>query len=226
MNAKQERSSRGSASSGGTSAWKKILLPIWPLIWVFQAFYKHFLSYVTGRILRDEDRIYSIRFVWYNDSVYLHPMIWGSLLCGLAAKYQWLGSGWLLLIWFALLLICFLTIMYNFDVIKASVLALAMAAFMGLAYFSTMEFELNPLRALATHIKELNASVTTGFYTIAAYVFSILIFFEIAWAWLFHRVEIDESYVYEHRFMRGTAREPIFARGLKRETKDSSISTR
>jgi len=40
------------------------------------------------------------------------------------------------------------------------------------------------------------------------------------WAWLFHRVEIDESYVYEHQFMVSTTREPIFARGLKRETRD------
>ena len=40
------------------------------------------------------------------------------------------------------------------------------------------------------------------------------------WAWLFNRVELDESYVYEHRFLQGTSREPIFARGLKRETKD------
>ncbi len=41
---------------------------------------------------------------------------------------------------------------------------------------------------------------------------------EVVWAWLFHRVEIDESYVYEHQFLRATTREPIFARGLKRET--------
>jgi hypothetical protein len=43
---------------------------------------------------------------------------------------------------------------------------------------------------------------------------------EVSWAWLFNRVELDESYVYERRFMQSTTREPIFARGLKRETKD------
>ena len=37
---------------------------------------------------------------------------------------------------------------------------------------------------------------------------------------MFHRVEIDESYVYEHQFLKVSTREPIFARGLKRETRD------
>ena len=51
-------------------------------------------------------------------------------------------------------------------------------------------------------------------------MFAVLIFAEVAWAWLFNRVELDESYVYEHKFMKSTTREPIFARGLKRETRD------
>ena len=42
--------------------------------------YKNWLSYLFGRVLRDESRIYSIKFIWYGDSVYLHPMIWGSVV--------------------------------------------------------------------------------------------------------------------------------------------------
>jgi two-component system sensor histidine kinase KdpD len=48
----------------------------------------------------------------------------------------------------------------------------------------------------------------------------LLIVAEVVWAWMFNRVELDESYVYEHRFLKSTTREPIFARGLKRETRD------
>ena len=77
-----------------------------------------------------------------------------------------------------------------------------------------------PPRIVAHHIQRLGPTVSPGFYIVVAYVFAALIAAEVIWAWLFNRVEIDESYVYEHRCMQSTSREPIFARGLTRETKD------
>jgi hypothetical protein len=85
---------------------------------------------------------------------------------------------------------------------------------------ATVELAWNPLTAVAAHVRLLDASVSPGFFVAAAYVFTALISAEVVWAWLFHRVEIDESYVYEHQFMKTSTREPIFARGLKRETRD------
>ena len=193
---------------------------IWPLAKVWNGFSTHFLSYLIGQVVRDRDRIYRIRFVWYGDSIYLHPMIWGSLaLFGLTAGGV-LTAGWALLAWFVALFVCYITILYNFDIIRCSILATGIVAFFGLAHFSTVELAWNPLTAVANHVRLLDASVSPGFFVAAAYVFTALISAEVVWAWLFHRVEIDESYVYEHKFMKTSTREPIFARGLKRETRD------
>lgn len=192
----------------------------WPVLKVWRAFYHHFLSYLMGRVVRDRNRIYRIRFVWYGDSIYLHPMIWGSLaLFGLTAGNV-ITAGWALLVWFVALFVCYITILYNFDIIRCSILATGIVAFFGMAHFATVELAWNPLTAVADHIQGLEAAVTPGFFAAAAYVFAALISAEVVWAWLFHRVEIDESYVYEHQFMRVSTREPIFARGLKRETRD------
>ncbi|MDG2359240.1 MAG: hypothetical protein P8M20_06265 [Planctomycetaceae bacterium] len=151
---------------------------------------------------------------------YLHPMIWGSLaLFGLTAGGV-LTAGWALLAWFVALFVCYITILYNFDIIRCSILATGIVAFFGLAHFSTVELAWNPLTAVANHVRLLDASVSPGFFVAAAYVFTALISAEVVWAWLFHRVEIDKSYVYEHQFMKTSTREPIFARGLKRETRD------
>jgi len=160
-----------------------ILTPLavifWPVAKVWNGFYTHFLSYLIGRVVRDRDRIYRIRFV-----------------------------------------VCYITILYNFDIIRCSILATGIVAFFGLAHFATVELAWNPLTAVAEHVRLLDASVSPGFFVAAAYVFAALISAEVVWAWLFHRVEIDESYVYEHQFMKTSTREPIFARGLKRETRD------
>lgn len=193
---------------------------LWPLTKVWNAFYHHFLSYLIGRVVRDRDRIYRIRFVWYGDSIYLHPMIWGSLaLFGLTSGGV-ITAGWALLVWFVALFVCYITILYNFDIIRCSILATGIVAFFGMAHFATVELAWNPLTAVADHVRLLDASVSPGFFVAAAYVFTALISAEVVWAWLFHRVEIDESYVYEHQFMKTSTREPIFARGLKRETRD------
>jgi hypothetical protein len=209
------------ASNSDTPVW---LIPLkmlaWPLMFVWRLLYKNWLSYVFGGVLRDENRIYSIKFIWYGESVYLHPMVWGSLVLFFVVKSNALSPGWPLLIWFIMLTICFLTVMYNFDIFKVAILLVSLIAVFGLAYISNMEWHWNPLRGLARHIRGLEASVSTGFYVVACYVFAALIFVEVVWAWLFNRVELDESYVYEHKFMKSTTREPIFARGLKRETKD------
>ena len=192
----------------------------WPIAKVWNGFYHHFLSYLIGRVVRDRDRIYRIRFVWYGDSIYLHPMIWGSLaLYGLTAGGV-ITAGWALLVWFVALFVCYITILYNFDIIRCSILATGIVAFFGMAHFATVELAWNPLTAVADHVRLLDASVSPGFFIAAAYVFTVLISAEVVWAWLFHRVEIDESYVYEHQFMKTSTREPIFARGLKRETRD------
>ena len=192
----------------------------WPFLRAWRGVYDHFLSYLIGRVVRDRNRIYRIRFVWYGDSIYLHPMIWGSLaLFGLTAGNV-ITAGWALLAWFVAFFVCYITILYNFDIIRCSILATGIVAFFGMAHFATVELAWNPLTAVADHIRWLDASVSPGFFVAAAYVFLTLIAAEVIWAWLFHRVEIDESYVYEHQFMRASTREPIFARGLKRETRD------
>lgn len=192
----------------------------WPVTTAIKTVHNSFLSYVLGTVKRDKSRIYRIRFVWYGDSIYLHPMIWGSLLLyGLTAAGL-LTAGWALLIWFVALFVCYVTILYNLDVIRCAILGTGIVAFFGMAHFATVELAWNPLTALAAHVEWLNASVSPGFFVAAAYVFLALISAEVVWAWLFHRVEIDESYVYEHQFLRASTREPIFARGLKRETRD------
>ncbi len=200
--------------------WTALNWVCWPLVFVWRALYKHFIAYILSTVLRDRDRVYSVKFVWYGESVYLHPMIWGSLLLYVAAMTGWIPAGWLLLAWFLGLTICYLTIMYDFDVIKSATLGIGVVATLGLAYFATVEFAWNPLYALGRHITSLEAGVTPGFYQASAYIFTGLIFSEVIWSWLFHRVELDESYVYEHAFLRGVSREPIFARGLRRESRD------
>lgn len=203
---------------------KLLLLPLtilsWPIRKGWQAVYRNFLSYLLGRVLRDKRRIYSVRFIWYGDSIYLHPMIWGSLLLyGLTAASV-MSAGWALLVWFVALFVCYVTILYNLNIFKCSMLGVGIVAFFGMAHVSMVELAWNPLTAISHHVQFLEASVTPGFFVASAYVFLALISMEVVWAWLFHRVEIDESYVYEHQFMVATTREPIFARGLKRETRD------
>lgn len=201
-----------------------LLLPLkiilWPFLVIWRFLYEHWLSYVLGRVVRDQDRVYSVRFVWYGDSVYLHPMVWGSLILYMAVESEMFESGWLLLIWFLLLAVCFLTVIYNFNIVRASVLLVCVVAVLSLAYVANSEWKWNFLTVFADHIESLKAGVDPGFYVVAAYVFGAIIAAEVLWAWLFNRVEIDESYVYERKFLQSTAREPIFARGLKRETKD------
>lgn len=210
-----------STARQGTPLW---LMPLkilaWPFVAVCRFFYDHWISYLIGRVLRDEDRVYSIKFIWYGDSVYLHPMVWGSLVLFFVTKSAVFTPGWPLFVWFVLLATCFLTVIYNFDIIKAAVLLVCVVAAFSLGYIANVQWEWNPLRGLAQHIERLEPTVTPGFYVVVAYVFAALICVEVLWAWLFNRVEIDESYVYEHRFMKSTSREPIFARGLTRETKD------
>jgi hypothetical protein len=135
-------------------------------------------------------------------------------------KSEVFSPGWPLLVWFVMLAVCFLTVMYNFDILKAAILGIALIAVGGIAFFSTIQWHWNPALYLAHHIKNLEAAVTPGFYVASAYVFLLLIFAEVVWAWMFNRVELDESYVYERRFMKSSSREPIFARSLTRETKD------
>lgn len=203
---------------------KLILLPLsilaWPITKGWQAVYRNFLSYLLGRVVRDKRRIYSVRFIWYGDSIYLHPMIWGSLLLyGLTAASV-MSAGWALLVWFVALFVCYVTILYNLDIFKCCMLGVGIVAFFGMAHVSMVELAWNPLTAISSHVRSLDASVSPGFFAASGYVFLALISMEVIWAWLFHRVEIDESYVYEHQFMVSTTREPIFARGLKRETRD------
>ena len=197
-----------------------VWLFVWPVIGLWRSLYKHFLAYLIGAKVYDRRRVYSVKFVWYGDSVYLHPMVWGSLLLYLFAITETIPAGFVLLAWLAGLAVCYLTIMYNFNVIRTAILAVGMVALFGLAYVATVEFAWNPLTAIAGHVARLEAGVTPGFYIVTAYLFTALIASEVVWAWLFHRVEIDESYVYEHGFLQGSTREPIFARGMKRETKD------
>ena len=192
----------------------------WPFVTVLKALHANFLSYIFSSVLKDDRRIYSIKFVWYADSVYWHPMIWGSLVLYGLSQTTLVGLGWLLLLWFVALFVCYLTIMYNFNLLRAMMLAVGVIAFLGLAHFSRTEYEWNPLTVVEEHITNLKAGVTPGFFIVSTYFFVSLIACEVVWAWLFHRVELDESYVYERRFLMGTFREPIFARGLRRETKD------
>ncbi len=201
-----------------------VSFPLWLLTWPFLQLIKvidqHFVSYLSSRVLRDSDRIYSIKFVWYNDSIYLHPMIWGSFILYFVAQASLLAPGWLILFWFMALLLSYITVMYNLNVLRASMLAVGVVAVLGVSYFSTMELQWNPLAEATHYISSLGAEVSPGFFLASGYFFSVLIVSEVIWAWLFHRVEIDESYVYERKFLLAATREPIFARGLKREIKD------
>lgn len=214
----------GQQNNDSGSSMDLLLLPLKIMIWPFAAtgrfLWEHWLSYVFGRVLQDQDRIYSIRFVWYGDSVYLHPMVWGSLVMYVVLKSGVFQPGWLLLVWFLLLATCFLTVIYNFNIVKGAVLVVCIVAVLSLAYVANSEWEWNFLSDFSNHVKSLNAGVEPGFYIVSAYVFLVLIAAEVIWAWLFNRVEIDESYIYERRFLQSSTREPIFARGLKRETKD------
>jgi hypothetical protein len=209
------------ATKPETPGW---LLPLtflaWPFVVLGRLLWRNWLSYVFGSALRDERRIYSVKFVWYGESVYLHPMVWGSLVLFFVAKSGVFSPGWPLLIWFVMLTVCFLTVMYNFDILKTAVLIVCLVALFGLAYISNAEWHWNPFWRLAQHLRGLDASVSPGFYVISCYVFAFLIVAEVLWAWLFNRVELDESYIYEHKFLKSTTREPIFARGLKRVTRD------
>ncbi len=192
----------------------------WPFAFLWNTLYKNWLSYLFGKVLRDDRRIYSIKFIWYGDSVYLHPMIWGSVILFFVVKSGVIGAGWPVLIWFVMLGICFLTVIYNFDIFKAAILFVSIVAVFSLAYVSNAQWEWNPLGWVRNYIEHLDVVVSEGFYIASAWVFALLISAEVIWAWLFNRVELDESYVYERRFLQSTSREPIFARGLKRETKD------
>ena len=290
-----------SDSSSSKLHWLKLLFI--PLVWIAKLLDKHFVSFIRGRVLKDETRVYSLRFVWYSDSVYLHPMIWGSLVLwflatnavvvesddvaaaatgasqaasaegdtaattpsdsataatsdtspaatddagveagdtdvsgqtdgeteGQPAEAQaektgmaaWgLKPGWLTMVWFISLGVCYMTTMHNFNVLRVAILIVVVLAVLGGSYYATHELELDLLAGVISHLDSLQATVTPGFYLVSAYFFAGLIVCEVFWAWLFQRVEIDESYVYEFRFLMGTAREPIFARGLRRETKD------
>jgi len=206
------------------SLLRVLLVPFSVLAWPFtkgwQVVYRNFLSYLFGRVVRDSRRIYCVRFIWYVDSIYLHPMIWGSVILFLLTQAGIMAAGWALLVWFVALFVCYVTILYNLDIFKCCMLGVGIVAFIGMAHFSMVELAWNPLTAISGHIRFLEASVSPGFFAVSAYVFLALISLEVIWAWLFHRVEIDESYVYEHQFMVATIREPIFARGLKRETRD------
>ena len=281
------------------------LKPIW---WICKFLDKHFVSFIRGRVLKDETRVYSLRFVWYSDSVYLHPMIWGSLVLWFVANHAvvetsdvvgvapsdlqvaalqgnsadastpetgvaestveesaetlgdtaeeaadpgdatagsgaqaggetegqagdtppdttgmagWgLKPGWLTMVWFISLGVCYMTTMHNFNVLRVAILIVVVLAVLGGSYYATHELEMDLLTGVIEHLDSLQATVTPGFYLVSTYFFAGLIVCEVLWAWLFQRVEIDESYVYEFRFLMGTAREPIFARGLRRETKD------
>ncbi len=220
MNAHSSAGGGSDPSSNDSMLMMPLKILAWPFLFVARLLYKHWFSYLIGRVLRDENRVYSIKFIWYGDSVYLHPMIWGSVILFFVCKSDTINAGWPLFIWFVLLSLCFLTIMYNFNILKGSILAVSVVAVFGLAYVANSEWDWNPLRMLSDHIVWLKAEVTPGFYVASAYIFSLLICGEVFKSWLFNRVELDESYVYEHRFLQSTSREPIFARGLKRETKD------
>jgi len=193
---------------------------LWPVLTAFRIVYRHFLSYLFGHVTRDRRRVYRVKFVWYGDSIYLHPMIWGSLLLYGLTGAGVLTPGWALLIWFTSLFVCCVTVLYNLDVLRCAVLGLGVVAFFGMAHFSMVELAWNPLTAVSAGVQSIHATVSPGFFLAAGMVFTLLIATEVMWAWLFHRVEIDESYVYEHQFLRASTREPIFARGLKRETRD------
>ena len=291
-----------SDSSSSKLRWLKLLLI--PLLWIAKLLDRHFVSFIRGRVLKDETRVYSLRFVWYSDSVYLHPMIWGSLVLWFLATNAvvmesadvadaaastsqaaaaegdaaattppvdsadavtsetasanaddagteagdteaasqadgetvgqpadtlaesndmaaWgLKPGWLTMVWFISLGVCYMTTMHNFNVLRVAILIVVVLAALGGSYYATHELEMDLVAGVIDHLDSLQATVTPGFYLVSAYFFAGLIVCEVLWAWLFQRVEIDESYVYEFRFLMGTAREPIFARGLRRETKD------
>ena len=60
----------------------------WPFVFCYRLLYEQWISYLLGRVVRDEHRVYSVRFIWYGDSVYLHPMVWGSIVLFFVIKSE------------------------------------------------------------------------------------------------------------------------------------------
>jgi hypothetical protein len=67
------------------------------MVGFWRSFYKHFLAYLLGTKIADRRRVYSVKFVWYGDSVYLHPLVWGSVLLYVLALTGVIPAGFLLL---------------------------------------------------------------------------------------------------------------------------------
>ena len=222
-------------SAASTSSWWRLLrLLLLPLLLVGKFLDKHFVSFIRGRVLRGEDRVYSLRFVWYSDSVYLHPMIWGSLVLYFVATQavvtvanpvaetarveataadgaptdaqsatppangddaaiddaaiddaaidaqpaaidqagsSGLSLGWLTMVWFLGLGVCYLTTMHNFNVLRTGILLICVCAMLGGSYFATHEFEIDFVAGVIAHMDSLGATVTPGFYIVSAYFF-------------------------------------------------------
>ena len=61
---------------------------------------------------------------------------------------------------------------------------------------------------------------TSGFFLMSALFWTIIVIPTVIECWLNRRIELDSKYVQERRFMRSTARYPLFARKVQREVSD------
>jgi hypothetical protein len=69
-------------------------------------------------------------------------------------------------------------------------------------------------------LRSLNAEATSGFFMMSALFWSVIVIPTLGESWLNRRIEVDSKYVQERRFMRSTARYPLFARKVARDVSD------
>lgn len=179
-----------------------------------------YLSFVRGQVTRDTyGKAVHVRFCHYSPIVYLHPLVWASLLLGCFATAG-ATPEWLILIWFLLVLVVTMTALEDIDIFRAVSLGLLILVVLLAAWVSTLKFAWNPLATVADVFRSLHVAVTPGFYFAVAMGSGAVVAGPLIYAWLYNRVEIDRAYVMEYRFLKGVTREQIYARAVRRDPKD------
>ena len=99
-------------------------------------------------------------------------------------------------------------------------LVASIAGIVAFSYVSSKEFGVDFLAEVGSFLKSLNAEATSGFFLMSGFVWTAIVIPTVVEAWLNRRIELDNKYVQERRFMRSTARYPLFARKVERDVSD------
>jgi hypothetical protein len=200
----------------------------WPLRTPLSWWWQNFGEFIVGRVHRRQDgRVERVKFCSYEDPVYFAPMIVISL--ALAALTNWppaLPFGWeitpvfLMFVWWTALGFCVLTIALDINFWKLIGVAVTTAGVLAFSYVSSRELGVDFLAEMGIFLRSLNAEATSGFFLMSALFWTIIVIPTVVECWLNRRIELDSKYVQERRFMRSTARYPLFARKVQREVSD------